>query len=187
VNGWGTRLYRAALHAYPADFRQEYGDELVRSVHDLRQHARIDRRRLGLRLLGDVATTAPRMRMEHLMSRGTTVAVVVLGTILVIAAAVGSPVLLLGIVALVGLGAVFIRRHDRPIVADGSSTAHWYRWVAAGVASFGIGFVALAIDGDDELSESVWAICAASWALGLVLVLFGAVLATAHLVGRRAA
>ena len=121
------------------------------------------------------------------MSRGTTVAVVVLGTILVIAAAVGSPLLLVGIVALVGLGAVFVRRHDRPIVADAprppTGTGGW----RPGSPPSASAFVALAVDGDDELSESVWRIWAASWTLGLVLVLFGAVLATAHLMGRRAA
>ena len=131
-------------------------------------------------------TTAPRMRMEHLMSRGTTLAVVLLASVLGLAAAVGSPLALVGIIAIVGLLVLIARRHDRPIVATRSTTAHWYRWLVAGAASFAIGFGALVWDGDDELSEPVWAIWAASWAIGLVLVLFGAVLGTARLAGRHA-
>jgi hypothetical protein len=101
----------------------------------------------------------------------------------VFAALVGSPLLLLFIVAAIAFMAMLLRRGDQPIVANPTSTTRWYRWVVAGVASFAVGVVVLVIDGP-ELSSPGWATWMLSWAMGLVLVLFGFVLLSSRLLHR---
>src|SRR5262249_27655633 len=112
------------------------------------------------------------------------VLVVALAAVIVFAALVGSPVFVLLIAAPVALLAIMGRRHDRPIVSDTDTTRRWYRWLLAGAGGFAIGFFVLALEGDDELSEPTWAISMLSWAVGTILVLFGLVLAVAHLLSR---
>jgi hypothetical protein len=62
-----VRLYRALLRAYPASFRQEYGDEMTLVFRELAVDAWRRRGRIGLwliwlRVLGDLLRSSPR---EH--------------------------------------------------------------------------------------------------------------------------
>ena len=59
------RAYRALLVLYPADFRREYGDDLVHLLDELAADRGLAtaRARVGL----DLLVTVPRYRLEHLM------------------------------------------------------------------------------------------------------------------------
>lgn len=65
------RAYRALLRLYPAPFRARFGDELVQLCGDLLRDAREGRAGSGgvvgawLRVLADVALTAPAEHLEH--------------------------------------------------------------------------------------------------------------------------
>lgn len=58
------RIYRLLLHAYPPDFRAEYGREMVLLFRD--QCRESDRRSFGFwaRVFWDIARSAPALRME---------------------------------------------------------------------------------------------------------------------------
>jgi len=180
-----SRLARMALWAYPRAFRRAYGDEILRSTTDLRTHGGRSRGAVRWLVVTDVARTAPRMRLESLMDNHRALALTGVVTVAVLAAVVGSPVLLLLVAAMVAAMAMMLRRGDRPIVTDPASTSHWYRWVAAGAVGFAVGFVVLAVDGD-ELTSAGWTVWMLSWTAGLVLVLFGLVLVAGRYLHRRA-
>lgn len=176
---------RLVLVAYPKSFRRAYGDEVARSVDDLRRHDHVRGLRLWARLAGDVARTAPRMRLESLMSRSHAKPIAIAGllVIAVMAAAIGSPVFLLLIAAVAGLLFLLTRSAGRPIATDAGLTHHWYRWLVAGAASFAAGFGILVVDGP-ELSEIGWTVWMLTFAGGVVLVLFGLVLGGSRLLAR---
>jgi hypothetical protein len=176
---------RLLLAAYPRAFRRQFGDEVARAVADLRRHRRLGRWALLARLTVDVVRSAPKLRWESMMSRirFRPLAVAMVLSVGLMAMLVGSGVYLAAIGAVVALLALVVRSADRPIVADPEVTARWHRWIAAGAVSFAIGFVILVIDGD-ELTTPGWAVWALSWATGVVLVVFGFVLAAAHLLRR---
>lgn len=179
-------LYRVALLAYPASFRREYGEELTRSLHDLRRHGGMSRTRLCLRIAGDVALTAPQMRLEALMARNTTLAVTAVVAIAVLAAAVGSPIFVLALVP-VALLAILGRHHDRPISADRPDAGHWQRWILAGAAFFLAGGAVLALNGNEELSAVPWTVFALSWLTGTILVVYSLVVVVSQRLSRRPA
>lgn len=177
---------RLVLAAYPRSFRRRYGDEVARSVVDLRRHGGVGRAALAARMALDVARSAPRMRWESLMSRRSRpLAIAVVLSVGLAALAVGSPVFVVVLGAVVVLLALLVRSGDRPIVADPGQTVRWHRWVVAGVAAFAVGFLILVVDGD-ELTSPGWAAWMLSWATGTVLVAFGLVLGAARLLHRPA-
>jgi hypothetical protein len=180
-----SRWSRLVLRAYPRAFRRAYGDEITRSISDLRTHGHRSRASVLWLVAADTLRTAPRLRMESLMGNHRLVTFTAVLTVAVLAALVGSPLLLLVVAAVVALMAILIRRGDRPIVADATSAAHWYRWLAAGAGCAAIGGVVLVVDGP-ELSSVGWTIWMLSWTAALVLVLFGLVLASTRLFHRGA-
>ena len=121
------------LLAYPPSFRSRYGPEMLRCMRDLRRHGGMGRGRLAAHVAADVLLTAPRMRMESLMTR--TIAITVALSVALLLALVFSPVALvlvpLALVAVVAAG----RRQDRPIAADAPSPAHGRAHILAGLAS----------------------------------------------------
>jgi len=182
-----SRLYRAALLAYPRSFRRAYGPELIGAARDLRRHGGVSRTRLALRLAFDIVCTAPRMRVEAAVRNARVAGVVSLATIAIVAVAVGSSVLLVLIGSVVGLLALLGRRHDRPIVTNPEETARWYRWLMAAAVAFAVGFLALLTSDGDELSSTAWTIWMLAWGSALVLALFALVLGTSHAIHRRRA
>ena len=83
------RLYRALLTLYPADFRREYGEDMVQHLDDLIVDGGPARARARSRVTLDLLVTVPRYRLESLMDerRGNTVLWVALGGLLVASAA----------------------------------------------------------------------------------------------------
>jgi len=178
---------RLVLLAYPRSFRRRYGDELTRTIEDLRRHGGVCGWRLGVRITGDVLSTAPRLRLESAMSRSR---ILVLAGVLVaalIAGFAGSPIFLLALVVVVALVLVGASRHDRPITADQPPLGRWSTWGIAGVISIAIGIVVAVSAGGEELSEPVWAVWALTWFAGIVLLVISLVLGAARLARRRAA
>ncbi len=170
------RPHRILLRAYPRSFRERFGPEMAQLL--------LDRRREGangtgllLREAGDCLRTAPRLHLEHPMSRN--VITVVLITATVIGAVLGGPAGLIPAVllaiALVGL------RNERPI---GSLTAtRWWGWFVAAGACFVVLFTVLAIDGD-ELTSTGLTIAFVSGNAALVLAVIGVGNGALHLVQR---
>ena len=178
------RLSRLMLLAYPASFRSHYGPELVRCIHDLRRHGGMGRGRLAAHVAADVLLTAPRMRMESLMTR--TIAITVALSAALLLALVVSPVALVLVpLALVAVVAAR-RRQDRPIAADPPSPARGRTHILAGLASLMVAGAILLVDGG-ELSEPVWAVFALSVVLGTLLLVFGLVRRFAPQAGRSVA
>ena len=107
------RLYRTLLVLYPRSFRREYAGPMAQVFADLRR----DRgRRAWLRVVPDLITTVPRLRIEAVMSTAksaplvASLAVAVLGGVAVVVGLDGFgpvvPVVILGLAA-----AVFLGRH----------------------------------------------------------------------------
>lgn len=178
-------VVRTVLMAYPRDFRSRYGGELARSIDDLRRHGGLGRGRLAARVAGDVVRSAPRMRMETLMARSRfkPIAITAVLSVGLMAAVVGSPAFLVVIAAAVALAAILVRTSDRPVVGDPALAGRWLRWVLAGAVAFAVGFVIVAVDGD-ELTSAWWTTLMITWATGTVLVVFGAVLGASRAVHR---
>jgi len=76
------RVYRFLLHAYPPDFRAEYGEEMVLLFRD--QCRESDVRSLGFwaRVLWDVARSAPALRIESTRTMEVTMKPVAILTLL---------------------------------------------------------------------------------------------------------
>jgi hypothetical protein len=176
-SGW----YRLVLLAYPRAFRKRYGDEMARTVRDLRRHDDLSRPRLAFHVARDVALTAPRLRMEHLMTPTKVLAVVVLAVLTALAAIAGSPrFLLLFLVPLVFV-AILVHRHDRPIT-NSVGSQHWWRWGVCGAALLGMLILAEGAGPDFD-----WFPWLGLWFLaltGLALIGISFVLGTAHLLSR---
>lgn len=180
------RVDRLVLLAYPRSFRHDYGDEITRTLDDLRVHHDVRGWRLGLRIGRDVVATAPRLRLESLMSRNRVLVVVGVLTAVVVAGFAGTPIFLLAAAAVVAWIVVGARRHDRPITGDDPRLGRWSSWAVGGVISIGIGAAVAASAGGDELSEPIWAIWALTWFTGIVLLGVAFVLGVARLAQRRA-
>ncbi len=111
---------------------------------------------------------------------------VVLLSVAVMAALVGSPMLGLAAVAVaaaITVVAIMARGADQPIRTIGSSS-HPGRWLLGSVAAFAVGAVVLVIDGD-ELTEGGWLVWMLSWSSALVLAVTAAMTALSRLVQRR--
>lgn len=180
MRGLGARL---VLLAYPRSFRRDFGDDLVQSVADMRRHGGMSRLALFGRVGIDVVRTAPRMRLESLMKNHKPLAVAAVLSIGLFAALVGSPSFYLMIACLAVVLVLVARTGDRPITGDPTRTAHWYRWVGAGAASFAVGLIAAMIDGPN-FSEFGWTVWALSWAAAIVLAVYGLVLASTRYLHR---
>lgn len=63
------RVYALLLRAYPAEFRTAYGREMMRAFRDLARHAGTTGFSFWIRMLLDVARTAPALRAELMRQR----------------------------------------------------------------------------------------------------------------------
>jgi hypothetical protein len=107
------RLYRAFLALYPADFRREYGDDMVQHLDDLTADSGPARARTRVAI--DLLVTVPRYRLESLMDerRGNTVLWVALGGLLVAGAAAVLTGLFPALVMLVAAAALATAQRSR--------------------------------------------------------------------------
>ena len=179
-------LLRVALWAYPRQFRREYGTEWARTLRDLQLYSGHSTPRIVITALSEALTTAPRLRWENLMATSKTVLMVIVGAIGLVALMMGSEAITLLLVAAVALTLLQLAGKDRPLTAvDSSAIRRWYLWLAGAAAAFGVGFAALAIDGDDELSSATWATWMLSWATAAVLAFVGLTLGATRLIANR--
>ena len=179
-------LVRAALWAYPREFRRDYGTEWTRTVNDLKVHGGRSTARVIASVLAEAATVGVRMRWENLMPTARTAFTVIAAVIALAALVVGSPAIAVLAVALVALAALQFAGRDRPIATtDPAITRRWWMWLAAGAVAFLIGLATVAIDGDDDLSPAAWATWLISWASAIVLAVIGIGLAASRLIVTR--
>ncbi len=74
------RLYRIVVRAYPREFRDEYGDDMVQTFLDRHRYERASAWTTLGREVFDAATVAPNMRWEQSMNRIVGVAAVTAAT-----------------------------------------------------------------------------------------------------------
>lgn len=166
------RALRLMLLAYPAAFRRRYGAEMLRCIQDQRRYQEADPVRLALRVAGDVLLTAPRLRMETLMTR--TIAITIAVGLTLLLSLLVWPVALT-VVPMLVLLAAFSRRHDQPIAAGDAPRSRWLRHILRGVGALSVSGAVLVLSGGGELSEPLWAIWALSFVSGVTLVILGLV------------
>lgn len=179
-------LLRVALLAYPRQFRREYGTEWARTLRDLQLHSGLSTTRVMVTAIGEAFIIAPRMRWENLMTTSKTTLMIITAAIALVALMMGSEAITLLLVAAVAFSLLLLAGKDRPVAARGSSaTQRWYLWLAGAAIAFGIGFAALAIDGDDELTTATWATWMFSWAAAAVLGFIGVTLGATRIIANR--
>jgi hypothetical protein len=141
----------------------------------------MSRPRLALQVSRDVVLTAPRLRIEALMTRTKILAVLTLAALTAIAVIAGTSRFLLLILVPLALLAIVIHHHDRPITS-GVRSEHWWRWGASGAALLGTLIVAEGAGPDFD-----WFPWLGLWFLALVGLAFlaiGFVLGIAHAIAR---
>jgi hypothetical protein len=176
-----SRWYRLMLLSYPRTFRERYGEEMARTVDDLRRHDDLRGPRLALHVARDVALTAPRLRMEHLMTETKVLAIVALAILTALAVIAGSPRFLLLVLVPLVLVAILVHRHDRPITISLGSR-HWWRWGVSGAALLGL--LILAEGAGPDFNWFPWFGLWFVALMGLALVGLSFVLGTAHFLSR---
>jgi hypothetical protein len=174
-------LQRLMLLAYPRSFRDQYGEEMLRTLRDLRRHGGMSRPRLALQVARDVVVTAPRLRIEALLTRTKVIAILSLAALAATLFIAGTSRFLLLILVPLALLAIVIHHHDRPITS-GVQPAHWWRWGASGAALLGTLIVAEGAGPDFD-----WFPWLGLWFLalmGLALLAIGLVLGVVHAIAR---
>lgn len=180
----GPRLaHRLVLRAYPRAFRDHYGDEMLRTLEDLRRHSGLSRAQLALHVTRDVVLTAPRLRMEAIVTQTKVLAVLPLAMLTVLALVTGSPRFVVVIIAPVALLAVLVHRHDRPI-GRAVHSAHWWRWAVAGLAILATLVVAEGAGPDFDWLPGAWYLLWFLALMGLAFVAVGTVLFLASVASR---
>lgn len=136
-----VRLYRSLLVAYPREFRQEFGDDMVQSFRDL-MHLSSDRRGVWWRTARDLLGSSARERGSVLMpsgrpSTGALVAMIAaIVAIMVAGPGVFFPLILIPPLVLIGLPAYGITRFRRAWLARRTTGAAGTGQIALGVAAF---------------------------------------------------
>jgi hypothetical protein len=171
------------LLAYPRSFRECYGAELVRTVDDMRRYEGMSRPRVALHVARDVARTAPRLRIEAIVTETKTLAILALVVLTPLAAIAGSPrFVLVLLVPLVVLGSL-VHGHDRAI-RTAMRSRHWWRWGLGGAALLGMLIVAEGAGPDFDWLPGAWFLLWFLVLMALALVCISVVLGTAQLIAR---
>lgn len=142
----GEQIYRRLLVAYPRDFRDEYGEDLVQSFRDLMVFT-TDGRGVWWRTVRDLVSSATRERASMFSGgRGPRLGVVFVLAAIVVATltggvaaggtGIGVPVILLPTIVLIGLPVYGITRFHRAWLIRRTTGGAIAGQVAAGVASF---------------------------------------------------
>jgi hypothetical protein len=186
----GRRLDRLVLLAYPRSFRREYGDEITRTIDDLRHHRGVRGWRLGLRVTGDLLAAAPRLRLESSMTKTRALPVLVGVALVALSAAaamvLGAVVVFVVPVVLVGLAIALTVRHDRPLATEPASSNRWAAWAAGGGAAI-LASLAIARAAGEDASEPIWVLWAMTTLAGLTMSTIALVTGTGRFARRRAA
>jgi uncharacterized membrane protein YhaH (DUF805 family) len=154
------RLYRAALHLYPSAFRREYGDAMADALRDQRRYGRLSPTHVAV----DVLMTAPRMRLESLMSHRVGIIGASLAALVLLM--VAGPI---GLVVVVAATVFLIRRqHD-------ADTDRWYVLLGAGALVLAATIAYAVANGEMETAVS-WGAWMLTFTAGLVLTTAGVVL-----------
>lgn len=179
-------IARVALLAYPRQFRDRLGSEYLRHIGDLSTHHRKSQWQIGATVIGEVFTTAARMRWENLMPQLRLTLTITAAVVALASVVIGSPVIAVLVVAIVALAGLQFAGRDRPIApTDPSITRRWYQWLAAAACAFLVGLGALAIDGDNDLSTPAWATWMLSWTAAALCAAIGVGLAATRLLTHR--
>ena len=181
--------YGVLLRLYPREFREEYGEDMAQLLRDqLRDESAT---RVWARTVLDVALTAPSIRLEAHMSRGTS-APIVYGTAtvacLVLAIVAGTSI---G-VSVVGLAGVFVFgalafiswRRARTLEPSRHAAMHWWKYLGVGCVALAAAIVGAAM-ADGELSEGSWAVWFGGLLFSVGLIAAGTILGINHAVHRR--
>jgi hypothetical protein len=170
----GSRLHRAVLRAYPADFRQAFGDQMAQFARD---RSRFDGVRGWRAVLNDVVEAVqmgPRLRWEESTSYRV-VAVSLISTAAVVLAVPFGRFAGLPVVALAVVTVVVTMRRERPI-ARAVSTRAPVATGGPGIALLALSVIMMAA-ADRELSEPAWLVMSVAFAGGVGLVIACVVMA----------
>ena len=162
------------MHAYPRWFRNQYGTEIARTLRDMHRYGGMSKSRLMISMARDVALTAPRLRMEALVTHTKILAVVALTALAALVAIAGATRFVLLIVVLVGLFAVLVHRHDRPIT-NAVRSKHWWRWGIGGLAILATLIIAEGAGPDFDWLPGVWYLLWFLALMGLAVLAVGVV------------
>jgi hypothetical protein len=172
VSAIAIRLHRLLLLAYPAQFRRDFGAEMVRLLIDRRRHEARPQWRILLRETVDAAHAAPRMRWESPMNRIVILAVV--GTVAIAAILVAQLALIP--LAVLGLAAWFAWGRPLQPIAPAADSRRWVTWLIAGGVAIAIAITIPAIDGG-ELNALWWTVMMLTLLAGIGMAITGALLA----------
>lgn len=176
------RVTGLLVRLVPSSLRSEFGDDMIQLACDRRRHGGEPLWRLWPSVAIDISSVALRLRWEEAMFPvralllGVGIAIAVLGIL------GGDPIVSL-VVVLVMIGATrLIRPRER--VPHGAAPHPW-RWLLGGAVLCAAAMVALAVNGDRELTEPQWALVMGTMVLGFVALGTGAVLAVTAQAARR--
>jgi hypothetical protein len=169
-----VKLYRAALHLYPRQFRRDYGDDMLALVeHQLRDESAV---RVVGRTALDLLLTVPTRHLEARMHRSTTTPLVIIFVAVAAAFLVfGGPLGLIVGVALLALASVLWLR-NRPVVA--AQEARWWKFLLAGVGLLAALVVVTTSTG--ELPDGGWFVAMIAMFTSFALIGAGTVLGIAR-------
>lgn len=181
--------YGVLLRLYPREFREEYGEDMAQILRDqLRDESAT---RVWARTVLDVALTAPSIRLEAHMSRGTS-APIVYGTataaclVLAVVAGTSIGVSVVGVagVLIFGALAVISWRRARTLEPSRHAAMHWWKYLGVGCVALAAAIVGAAM-ADGELSEGSWAVWFGGLLFSVGLIAAGMILGINHAVHRR--
>ncbi|HET7489973.1 MAG TPA: hypothetical protein VFJ85_18755 [Acidimicrobiales bacterium] len=186
-------VYRRLVLLYPPSFRRAYGPDLVTLFADqLRDEGAAA---VWLRTVRDLLVSVPTQRLEADMSRPspslvTGCAVAVAAGSVVAATAADSPppfFVFLGVAAVAVAIALLAWQSSRPVRADGSRPAVWWKVLLSGPALAACTFALTAVPWPDavDLGDNAYWLVFWSFALSLALVACGVVLGAGTLLARR--
>jgi len=164
----GSRLHRAALRAYPADFRQAFGDEMAQFARDRSRFDGVRGWRVVLNDVVEAVQMGPRLRWEE-STMDRVVAVSLISTAAVVFAVPFGPFAGLPVVALAVVTVIVIMRRERPI-ARAVSTRASVATGGSGIALLALSVIMMAT-ADGELSEPAWLLMSVAFAGGVGLVI----------------
>ena len=184
MNAYGT-----LLRLYPRDFREEYGEDMAQLLRNQLRDERATR--VWARTVLDVALTAPSMRLEAHMSRGTSAPVIYgtatfacLALAVVAGTSVGVSILGFAGVLVFGTLAFIAWRRARTLESSAHAAAHWWKYLAVGGVGLACAVVGAAA-ADDELSEGAWALFFGGLLFSVGLIAAGMILGITHAVHSR--
>jgi F0F1-type ATP synthase assembly protein I len=178
------RAYRALVHLYPREFREEFGDDMVALFRD--QYRDESPWSVIVRSLLDLALTVPSQHVENRMHTNPTpvttlayLTVALAGLVLAVVGGTTPLALVTGALVAVGAGALAVVTWRRAAPFRGPTlTSQWWKFVVAGPVLIGAVIVA------SGLGVDAWflGLAVVFTAIGSVVVGFG--LAVANLVAR---